>query len=476
MFGILTGGGDAPGLNAVIISYARTLLNGGHTVVGLKRGWESVVQNGGIPESHYIQIDQALLATEEFKNKHREGGTFLESSRTNPQNLEGEDKTDVALENIVSFEFEDSRGFDGLVALGGEDTNEGANIIFQKSKRAPQDGERRKVPIIITGPKTVDKDVAETRWTIGSETAIEVAAQSLDNLDKTSSSHYRIYPQEIMGRKAGFLVLGAAVYNSLKYRDPEKQGHGFRALIPELFKYDLDTESFPLMGSQMDIDLIGQILLHDAIEYGNAIIGMSEGIEFGLDGKLYAIQKGALSRNDGYGHVQLTGSQRTKDLVDYWNEQFKRLANGNGSGPMTLRYGQLPVMKYQDLGYLARGADPNATDLYFSTLLGRTLAGWAMTGSNNGHMAALEEVKTTGFEYKFIPVPLSEVGGKATNLELTFGNLNEVIGLNPKDRVNFLRPTKVFADYVTRLSGYVSLKLKQRQSYDEGVASGAILL
>ncbi len=461
MYGILTGGGDAPGLNAVIKAYALELLNAGYTVIGLRRGWEALVNNGGIPSTHYTPITIDLLESREYRNIELQGGTFLESSRTNPQEVpidddNKEDRTGVALENLINFEFDGHHGFDGLAVLGGEDTMKGAYLIDEKAqakaKSPSMNGNKRLV--IVGGPKTVDKDVPETEWTIGSETAVEVAGQSLSRLDTTASSHYRSYAEEIMGRKAGLLVLGAAIYQDGRFRDPAVMGHGFRALPPELFKYDKETHTLSKFGAEEFMAMIGVLLLEDVVRDGRAVIGMSEGIEFKVDDMLHILKKSAKAANDGYGHVQLTGEQRTKALVDYWKKLQKRLGAEPGD---VLRYGQVPALTYQDLGYQARGAPPNETDRYFATKLGRVLAQWVMNNENNGNMAALQKNHVREEDsYSFGPVPFSEVGGRQSNLAIVSGgDLSRFIGIDPKDRVNFLRPTQAFVEYMARLVKYV---------------------
>lgn len=174
--GILTGGGDAPGLNAVIRGVTIRALKGGHRVSGFLRGWKGAV------EGTMVDLDE-----EAVRDIHIEGGTILYSSRTNPFKIE------KGMERIR--ETLKANGIDCLVAVGGEDT-------LGVAQKLAQEG------IMVIGvPKTIDNDLSATDFTFGFDTAINLVMTALDKLHTTARSHERVMVVEIMGRHAGWMAL-----------------------------------------------------------------------------------------------------------------------------------------------------------------------------------------------------------------------------------------------------------------------------
>jgi ATP-dependent phosphofructokinase / diphosphate-dependent phosphofructokinase len=179
--GLLTGGGDCPGLNAVIRAVVRKgIWVYGDEFVGFKDGWRGVLENTGDPLT--IESTAGILPR---------GGTILGSSRTNPyKRADGVDKVRETFER---------RGLDGLIAIGGEDTLGVAN-------RLNEDGLQ-----VVGVPKTIDNDLGATDVTFGFDTALHVASEAIDRLHTTAESHNRILIVEVMGRHAGWIALHSGI-------------------------------------------------------------------------------------------------------------------------------------------------------------------------------------------------------------------------------------------------------------------------
>jgi len=178
--GILTGGGDCPGLNAVIRAVVRKAHIDGHTVIGFRDGWKGVIEGNTIP------LDRDAVAG----ILHR-GGTILGTSRTNPYKVEkGVENVKAAFKKI---------GLDALVAVGGEDTLGVANKLTKEG-----------LPLIGV-PKTIDNDLSATDYTFGFDTAVNIAMEAIDRLHTTAESHHRVLVVEIMGRHAGWIAAHAGI-------------------------------------------------------------------------------------------------------------------------------------------------------------------------------------------------------------------------------------------------------------------------
>jgi phosphofructokinase-like protein len=179
--GILTGGGDCPGLNAVIRAVTRRSITRGHEVVGVLHGWRGMVEGRFEP-----------LGSREISGILPRGGTIIGTTRTNPFKIEG--GVERALEH-----FED--GFLGaLVAIGGEDTL-GVAARIHRDHDAP----------IVGVPKTIDNDLSATDYTFGFDTAVHVATEAIDRLHTTAESHDRVMVVEVMGRHTGWIAVHAGI-------------------------------------------------------------------------------------------------------------------------------------------------------------------------------------------------------------------------------------------------------------------------
>ena len=179
--GVLTGGGDCPGLNAVIRAVVVTAEAGGDEVVGFRDGWRGPLKGAARALTEADVVD--ILAR---------GGTILGSSRTNPY-AEGEGGADAVRAGLAA------EGVDALIAIGGEDT-------LGAAKRLADDG----VPVVGV-PKTIDNDLAATDYTFGFDTAVQIATEAVDRLRTTAESHRRALVVEVMGRHAGWIALHAGM-------------------------------------------------------------------------------------------------------------------------------------------------------------------------------------------------------------------------------------------------------------------------
>jgi ATP-dependent phosphofructokinase / diphosphate-dependent phosphofructokinase len=179
--GVLTGGGDCPGLNAVIRAVVRKGLQDGHTLFGYRYGWAGVLEGDG--DELTVERTAGILPR---------GGTILGSSRTNPFRSDGPG-VDGVRAGMERF------GVDVLVPIGGEDT-------LGVAARLSEAG----VPVVGV-PKTIDNDLKGTDYTFGFQTAVQIATEAVDRLHTTAESHNRVMVLEVMGRHAGFIAAHAGL-------------------------------------------------------------------------------------------------------------------------------------------------------------------------------------------------------------------------------------------------------------------------
>ncbi|TRZ94182.1 ATP-dependent 6-phosphofructokinase [bacterium] len=245
--GILTGGGDCPGLNSVIRAVVRKALLEGYEIVGIKNGWKGLVEN-----------DTMLLNIGAVSGILPKGGTILGTSRTNPYKKEGE--LQKVKDNFKKI------GLDALVVVGGEDT-------LGVASRLVEDG----LPNIVGVPKTIDNDLSATDYTFGFDTALNVAMECIDRLHTTAESHHRIIVAEVMGRHAGWIAIEAGI-----------AGGADVILIPEI---------------PIDLDEVCNVI-KKRHERGKtfSIVVVAEGAQF-KDGSIVTQEQ----KLDAFGHVRLGG-------------------------------------------------------------------------------------------------------------------------------------------------------------------------
>ncbi len=244
--GVLTGGGDCPGLNAVIRAVVRKGVGVyGHDFVGFADGWRGPLEGETVP-----------LGIEQVRGILPRGGTILGSSRTNPYKVDG------GPERIRSTVKD--LGLDGLIAIGGEDT-------LGVARRLTDDG------VMVVGvPKTIDNDLSATDYTFGFDTAVTIAMEAIDRLHTTAESHHRVLVVEVMGRHAGWIALHAGL-----------AGGANIILIPE---------------RPFDIDEVCRFVEHRFETHYAPIVVVAEGAT-PLEGTM-AVREGEL---DAFGHVRLSG-------------------------------------------------------------------------------------------------------------------------------------------------------------------------
>lgn len=184
--GVLTGGGDCPGLNPVIRAVVRKALASGIEVVGIRNGWKGLVT-----------IDTMPLDLGSVSGIVHRGGTILGTSRTNP--YKDPKHVSAVKANITALKL------DALVAIGGEDT---LGVATKLAKEG--------LPVVGV-PKTIDNDLCETDYTFGFDTATNIAMEAIDRLHSTAESHHRILVAEVMGRHAGWIALYAGMAGGADY-------------------------------------------------------------------------------------------------------------------------------------------------------------------------------------------------------------------------------------------------------------------
>jgi ATP-dependent phosphofructokinase / diphosphate-dependent phosphofructokinase len=181
LVGVLTGGGDCPGLNAVIRAVTRRSLTRGYEVVGVRDGWR------GLVEGRFME-----LGPREISGILPRGGTILGTTRTNPY------KTEEGVQRVLqNFE---SAGLTALVAIGGEDTLGVASRLHAEEQ----------LPVVGV-PKTIDNDLSATDYTFGFDTAVWIATEAIDRLHTTAESHNRVMVLEVMGRDTGWIAVMSGI-------------------------------------------------------------------------------------------------------------------------------------------------------------------------------------------------------------------------------------------------------------------------
>ncbi|MEM3952811.1 MAG: ATP-dependent 6-phosphofructokinase [Nitrososphaerota archaeon] len=247
--GVLTGGGDCPGLNAVIYGVVTRAYQYGFEVWGIEDGYKGLLSG---------KVRQ--LRKEDVKDIYWLGGTVLGTSRKNPAKSEDELKT--AVENVKKL------GLDVLITIGGDDTLGAARKLYERG-----------VPVIGV-PKTIDNDLPGTDYSIGFWTSVQTIADALDKLHTTARSHKRVMIVEIMGRYAGWLTLMGGL-----------AGGAHIILIPE---------------KPVDIDEVCRIV-KERKERGEpySLIAVAEGVTIPTTGGLVAVS----AEKDEFGHVRLGGME-----------------------------------------------------------------------------------------------------------------------------------------------------------------------
>ncbi|MEZ4656375.1 MAG: 6-phosphofructokinase [Caldilineaceae bacterium] len=353
--GILTGGGDVPGLNPCIKAVVHRAIDGGHEIVGLRRGWAGLLNiNRDDPESiakYTIPLDKAVVRTVD-----RTGGTFLHTSRTNPGRVRAKEvpdflrdpehpeaeEADQSLRDFTPHVLKNLEflGIDRLIPIGGDDT-------LSYGLRVHQDG----FPVVAI-PKTMDNDVFGTDYCIGFSTAVTRSVQFIHNLRTSAGSHERICVVELFGRNSGETSLISSYLAGVD-----------RALISEV---------------PFDPEKLAKLVMDDKARNPSnyAMVTISEGAHM-MDGKV--IEYGEA---DAYGHRKLGG------IGQITEEALKELTGEN-----TI---------YQKVAYLMRSGAPDALDLMVAVNFANAAMDLLEEGTA-GRMVALRDGRYTH-------IPMNEVG------------------------------------------------------------------
>jgi len=366
--GILTGGGDVPGLNAVIKSVAYRASEDGIEVVGLRRGWEALTHlNLRDPDSRSRYV--ISLNPENTRTIDRHGGTFLHSSRTNPSKIQklpdhlfGEnfpasrttkngttletwDLTSQVLANLSALSIEH------VIAIGGDDTLSYAAKLSEVGVN------------VIAIPKTMDNDVRNTEYCIGFSTAITRASDAIQRQRTIAGSHERIGIFRVFGRDAGFTALFTAYATSI------------RCVVPEY---------------QVSLDKLILLLKDDkrANPSNYALIVLSEGASW----EGYTLQE--------YGEPDAYGHRKKASVAESLSDEIMRLI-----GEETI---------VSDLTYDMRSGDPDCMDKIVALTFGN-MAYDAMLDGESGLMSALVDGR-----YDMVPIPDAQLGPRKLDIATTY--------------------------------------------------------
>ena len=364
--GILTGGGDVPGLNPAIRAITLRARQEGYRVLGIRRGWAGLVDL--IPDKDADNSENVVeLTVSRVDSAGRTGGTFLHTSRTRPSHLpkavvpphladrytdEINDVTDAVIENLSFL------GIDYLIPIGGDDT-----LSF--GQRLHSEG----VPVVAI-PKTMDNDVSGTDYCIGFSTCTTRTIELTHSLRTTAGSHERFLVIEVFGRYAGFTALL-----------PTMAGAANRCLIPE---------------HPFDIERVADILARDRRDHPSrySVLLVSEGAKFANDAGMHF--EG--DETDQYGHRKLGGigdrvSAALKELSPKYND------------------GRRVNVVSQRLGYLVRCGDPDAIDSIVPMAFGNLALDLVLAG-RSGRLVGLRHGV-----YDHVPVDV--VVGRSKVIDVT---------------------------------------------------------
>jgi ATP-dependent phosphofructokinase / diphosphate-dependent phosphofructokinase len=366
--GILTGGGDVPGLNSVIKSVVYRAFDQGADVIGIRRGWEGLTHlnlSDPASKSRYVMP----LSRENTRTVDRSGGTFLHSSRTNPskmkklpKHLEGRsfpaapstkggqtsttyDVSEQVLTNLKGL------GIGSLLAIGGDDTLSYAARLHQLGAK------------VIAIPKTMDNDVRNTEYCIGFSTAITRALSAIQRQRTTVASHERIGVFRVFGRDAGFTSLYTAHVTSI------------RCVIPEY---------------KVKLEKLIELLMTDKRENSSsyALVVLSEGAEW----EGYQVQE--------YGEPDAYGHRKKASVAESLADEIKR------------RTGEETIVS--DLTYDLRSGDPDFIDKLVASTFG-TMALDAVLSGESGLMSAIVDGK-----YDLVPIPDPKLGPRKVDVKTMY--------------------------------------------------------
>jgi 6-phosphofructokinase len=363
--GILTGGGDVPGLNPAIRAVTFRALHEGYRVIGIRRGWGGLVDM--VRDASFDNSENYQELTAEIVDRAgRTGGTFLHTSRTNPSRVRAgdvpahlkdgfnEEMNDLTPEVLKNLEF---LGVDYLIPVGGDDT-------LSYAVRLHKEGFQ-----VVAIPKTMDNDVPGTDYCIGFSTCVTRTIGLTNSLRTIAGSHERFLVLEVFGRYAGFTAML-----------PTMAGAANRCVIPE-FKFSIDRLT----------ELMSRDRLRNPSRY--AIVLVSEGATF--DGGEMVFEGRS---TDAYGHAKLGGiGEQVAQAIKRTSPKY------NG--------GKTVDVVDQKLGYMVRGGDPDAVDSIVPMAFGN-LALDLLLKQKHGRLVALREGR-----YADVPLDVVTATKKFVNVQ-----------------------------------------------------------
>ena len=365
VIGILTGGGDVPGLNPAIRAVTIRAIREGCQVIGLRRGWAGVLEL--IRDKEADNSNNYEILTEEIVNRAgRTGGTFLHSSRTRPshvakadvpehlQDSYNDEMNDLTPEVIKNLDF---LGIDYLIPIGGDDTLSYGARLYQEGVK------------VIAIPKTMDNDVPGTDYCIGFSTCVTRTIMMTDSLRTSAGSHERFLVLEVFGRYAGFTAML-----------PTMAGAANRCVIPEY---------------TFNIEMLTELLASDRYKNPSkySVVLISEGAMF--EGGEMLFQDNA---KDAYGHAKLGG------IGDLVSAKLKELSPKYNKGKTIDTINQ-------KLGYLVRGGDPDAIDSIVPMAYGNLALDLILKGIH-GRLVVLKNGR-----YDNVPIDVVTSSKKIVNVE-----------------------------------------------------------
>jgi phosphofructokinase-like protein len=281
--GILTGGGDCPGLNAVIRAVVRRADAAGWQAVGVREGWR------GLVEPIFEDLGPAQVS-----GILPRGGTIVGTSRTNPFKLEG------AVERVLQ-NFRD-RELDALVAIGGEDTLGVAARLYAEHE----------LPVVGV-PKTIDNDLSGTDYTFGFDTAVSVATEAIDRLHTTAESHNRVMVVEVMGRHTGWIAVMSGIAGGADVILVPEIPVDFEEVAESIRKRHARGKNFSIVVISEGCELPGLADAEERDQFGHVILS-KRGVGDAL-GREIEQRTGYETRVTVLGHIQRGGSPTARDRV-----------------------------------------------------------------------------------------------------------------------------------------------------------------
>jgi len=279
--GVLTGGGDCPGLNAVIRAVARRAWTAGHDVIGVREGWRGMVEQNFEP-----------LGAAQISGILPRGGTIVGTSRTNPYKIDGGvDAVRAAFEHV-----------DALVAIGGEDTLGVASRLYADFQ-AP----------VVGVPKTIDNDLSGTDYTFGFDTAVAICTEAIDRLHTTAESHNRVMVVEVMGRHTGWIAVHSGIAGGADVILIPERPVDFDEVEQEIRSRHARGKNFSIVVVSEGCELPGAEDKGEVDQFGHKLLA-KRGVGERL-GEEIESRTGFETRVTVLGHIQRGGSPTARDRI-----------------------------------------------------------------------------------------------------------------------------------------------------------------